>query len=64
MEEQKKELSATIWTDTKKLAIWKAELWEAIGNESSKILSKDQIPPSLEKREKELAKKRSNEIKK
>lgn len=61
MEEQKKELSATIWTDTKKLAVWKEDISATIWNEWSKILDKNQIPISLDKREKDLAKKRSSE---
>ena len=61
MEEQKKELSATMWTDTKKLAVWKEDLSATIWNEWSKILDKNQIPISLDKREKELAKKRISE---
>lgn len=58
MDDQKKELSATIWTDTKKLAVWKEDLSATIWNEWSKILDKNQIPISLDKREKELAKNR------
>jgi hypothetical protein len=61
MDDQKKELSATIWTDTKKLAVWKEDISATIWNEWSKILDKNQIPISLDKREKELAKKRCSE---
>lgn len=61
MEDQKKELSATIWTDTKKLAVWKKDISETIWNEWSKILDKNQIPISMDKREKDLAKKRNYE---
>ena len=69
MEEEKKELSITtwtdtklretMWTDTKKLAVWKQDISDAI--EWSKSLRRDQITPSLDKREKDLAKKRSHE---
>lgn len=61
MDDQKKELSATIWTDTKKLAVWKEDISATIWNEWSKILDKNQIPISLDKREKDLAQKRSSE---
>ena len=61
MWDQKKELSITMWTDTKKLAVWKEDLSATIWNEWSKILDKNQIPTSLDKREKELAKKRSHD---
>ena len=61
MSDQKKELSVTMWTDTKKLAVWKEDLSATIWNEWSKILDKNQIPVSLDKREKELAKERSND---
>ena len=61
MDDQKKELSATIWTDTKKLAVWKEDISATIWNEWSKILDKNQIPISLDKREKDLTKKRSSE---
>ena len=61
MDDQKKELSATIRTDTKKLAVWKEDISATIWNEWSKILDKNQIPISLDKREKDLAKKRSSE---
>lgn len=61
MEEQKKELSATMWTDTKKLAMWKEDLSATIWSEWSKILDKNQIPISLDKREKDLAKQRSHD---
>ena len=61
MDDQKKELSVTMWTDTKKLAVWKDDISATISKEWSKILDKNQIPTSLDKREKELAKKRSNE---
>jgi len=61
MEDQQKELSITMWTDTQKLATWKKDIWETIWNEGTKILNKNQIPVSMDKREKELAKKRSHE---
>lgn len=61
MDDQKKELSVTMWADTKKLAVWKEDLSATIWNEWSKILDKNQIPISMDKREKELAKKRSHE---
>lgn len=61
MENQQKELSITMWTDTQKLATWKKDIWETIWNEGTKILNKNQIPVSMDKREKELAKKRSHE---
>ena len=60
MDDQKKELSVTMGTDTKKLAVWKEDLSATIWNEWSKILDKNQIPISMDKREKELAKKRSH----
>ena len=56
MEDKQKELSITMWTDTQKLATWKKDIWETIGNERTKILNKNQIPVNLDKREKELAK--------
>ena len=61
MDDQKKELSVTMWTDTKKLAVWKKDLSATIGNEWYKILDKNQIPISLDKWEKELSKKRQHE---
>lgn len=61
MDDQKKELSVTMGTDTKKLAVWKEDLSATIWNEWSKILDKNQIPISMDKREKELAKKRSHD---
>lgn len=61
MTDQKKELSITMWTDTKKLAVWKQDLSATIWNEWSKHLKPNQIPPSLDKREKEIAKKRSHD---
>lgn len=61
MGDQKKELSDTIWTDTKKLSVWKKDLSETISNEWSKILDKNQIPISLDRWEKDLAKKRISE---
>ena len=59
MEDKQKELSINMWTDTKKLATWKQDIWKTIGNEWTKTLDKNQIPVSMDKREKELAKKRS-----
>ena len=50
-----------MWTDTKKLATWKKDIWETIANEGTKILDKNQIPVSMDKREKELAKERSHD---
>jgi len=61
MENKQKELSITMWTDTKKLATWKKDIWETIKNDGTKILNKNQIPLNMDKREKELAKKRSHE---
>lgn len=61
MEDKQKELSITMWTDTQKLATWKKDIWETIGNERTKILNKNQIPVNLDKREKELAKERSHD---
>lgn len=58
MEEHKKELSVTMWTDTKKLAVGKEDISATIWNEWSKVLDKDQIPISMDKREKELAQER------
>ena len=62
MADQKKELSKTIWTDTKKLAVGTQDISATIWNDWSKILDKNQIPISLDKREKELAKERSNDL--
>lgn len=59
MDDQQKQLSKTIWADTTKLATWKQDIWKTIGNEGTKTLDKNQIPVSMDKREKELAKKRS-----
>ena len=61
MEDQQKELSITMWTDTQKLATWKKDIWETIWSEGTKILNKNQIPISMDKREKELAKERSHD---
>ena len=61
MDDQKKELSATMWTDTKKLAVWKSDISATIWNESTKTFDKNQIPLSLNKREKEVVKKRVND---
>ena len=61
MTDQKKELSITMWTDTKKLAVWKQDLTATIWNEWSKHLKANQIPPSLDKREKELSEQRSHD---
>lgn len=61
MGDQQKELSKTMLTDTTKLATWKNDIWKTIWNvwnEGSKSLDKNQIPVSMDKREKELAKKR------
>ncbi len=61
MEEQKKELSATMATDTNKMKIWQKELGNAISNDWSNNLAKNQIPISMDKREKQLAKNRNHE---
>ena len=58
MEDKQKELSITMWTD---LATWKKDIWEAIWNEWTKNLTKNQIPVSLDKREKEIAEKRKHD---
>ena len=54
-------LGKAMWTDTKKLAVWKEDISAAIWNDWSKILDKNQIPINLDKREKEVAKKRFSE---
>ena len=54
-------LGKTMLTDTKKLAVWKEDLSATISNDWSKILDKNQIPIGLDKREKDLSKKRINE---
>jgi len=61
MDDQKKELSATMWTDTKKLAVWKNEISAAIWKEPTKSYDKNQIPVSLDKREKEVVSKRASD---
>lgn len=61
MDDQKKELSVTMWTDTKKLAVWKSDISATIWNESTKALDKNQIPLSLDKREKEVVNKRASD---
>lgn len=61
MDDQKKELSVTMWTDTKKLAVWKNEISAAIWKESTKSYDKNQIPVSLDKREKEVVSKRASD---
>lgn len=61
MDDQKKELSATMWTDTKKLAVWKDDISVTIWNENTKNLDKDQIPMSLDKREKQVVAKRASD---
>ena len=58
MEDKQKELSITMWTD---LATWKKDIWETIWNEWTKNLTKNQIPVSLDKREKEIAEKRKHD---
>ena len=60
MDDQKKELSVTMWTDTKKLAVWKNDISATIW-ESTKSLDKNQIPLSLDKREKEVVSKRASD---
>lgn len=61
MWDQKTALSKAIWTDTSKLATGTQEISDTIWNDWSKHLEPNQIPPSLEKMEKELAKKRAPE---
>ena len=64
MEDKQKELSITMWTDTQKLATWKKDIWKTIWNvwnEGTKSVDKNQIPVSMDKREKELAKQRSHD---
>lgn len=61
MGDQQKELSKTMSTDTTKLATWKKDIWKTIANEGTKILDKNQIPVSMDKWEKELAKERSHD---
>lgn len=61
MEDQKKELSVAIWADTNKMKVGEKDLWDTMSNWWSQILKKDQISISMDKWEKELAKKRSRE---
>jgi len=62
MDDQQKEISQAIWTDTTKLTIGQKmgqnDIGKTISNEGTKILDKNQIPVNLDKREKQLAKER------
>lgn len=59
MEQQSKEITNTISTDTSKMKLWQDAIKLAIWSDGSNILESDQIPIKLDKREKDLAKKRA-----
>jgi hypothetical protein len=59
MEQQSKEITNTIATDTSKMKLWQDAIKLAIWSDGSNILESNQIPIKLDKREKELAKKRA-----
>lgn len=60
MTDEKKELSNTISPDTTNLKSWKKALQDTIWiNNKHEKLANNQIPPYLEKREKELIEKRN-----
>jgi hypothetical protein len=63
MTDQQKELTDTMWTDTSNLKIWQKDITYAIGSDWNKFLDQNQIPISLDKWEKKLAKKRMIEQK-
>lgn len=58
MEQPSKEITNTISTDTSKMKIWQDAIKLAIWSDGNSILESNQISVKLEKREKELSKKR------
>jgi len=59
MDDQKKELRETMWTNTEKLAMGTKDISATIGwKDWTKITDKNRITTNLDKREKELWKKR------
>lgn len=59
MEQQSKEITNTIATDTSKMKLWQDAIKLAIWSDGSNILESNQIPIKLDKREKELSQKRA-----
>jgi len=59
MDQKSQELTQTIWTDTQKMRLWQDAIKLAIWSDWNSILESNQISVKLDKREKDLAKKRS-----
>lgn len=59
MEEQSKEITNTISTDTSKMKPWQDAIKLAIWSDGNNILESNQISIKLDKREKDLSKKRA-----
>jgi hypothetical protein len=59
MEQQSKEITNTIATDTSKMKMWQDAIKLAIWSDGNSMLESNQIPIKLDKREKELSKKRA-----
>lgn len=59
MEQQSKEITNTISTDTSKMKMWQDAIKLAIWLDGNSMLESNQIPVKLDKREKELSKKRA-----
>ena len=58
MDKQSKEITNTISTDTSKMKIWQDAIKLAIWSDWNNFLEHNQIPIKLDKREKEISKKR------
>lgn len=59
MEQQSKEITNTIATDTSKMKPWQDAIKLAIWSDGNSMLESNQISVKLDKREKELSQKRA-----
>ncbi len=61
MWEKTQEITTAIWADTTKMKLWQDDIKLAIWSDWNNLLEQNQITVSLDKREKELSKKRAPE---